>query len=179
MAVYAGRYARALAEIVMDLKLDAGAIDEELAGFAAAWDESPALREVFADPSIPGGKKIAILDKLTPKLGLSKTVRNFLAVLTNHERMEGFPEVLREYRREIRSMLGIAQVEFTTARVLPDEERQSVLERVRALAGGELDAKFYEDPSLLGGMLLRIGSTVYDGSVRGRLEQLKEKLATS
>ncbi len=179
MAIYEGRYARALAEIVTHSKLDPSAIDEELAGFSAAWDESPELREVFADPSIPPSKKIAILDKLTPKLGLSKTVRNFLAVLTNHERMEGFPEVLREYRREIRSMLGIAQVEFTTARVLRDDERRAVLERVGALAGGELDAKFYEDPSLLGGMLLRIGSTVYDGSVRGRLEQLKEKLATS
>ena len=162
MAIYEGRYARALAEIVTHSKLDPSAIDGELAGFATAWDESPELREVFADPSIPATKKLAIMDKLTPKLGLSKTVRNFLAVLTNRERMEGFPEVLREYRREIRSMLGIAQVEFTTARVLRDDERRAVLERVGALAGGELDAKFHEDPSLLGGMLLRIGSTVYD-----------------
>jgi F-type H+-transporting ATPase subunit delta len=106
-------------------------------------------------------------------------VRNFLAVLANHERMEAFLEVLSAYRSEIRSILGIAQVEFTTARPLDEQERQKILERVGALAGAKVEAKFYQDKSLLGGAVLRIGSTVYDGSVRGRLEQLKEKLAAS
>ena len=179
MAVYAGRYARALAEIVVDAKLDARAVNRELDDFGAAWKESRQLREAFTDPSIAVTKKIAILDKLVARLGLSKTVRNFLAVLINHERMEGLLEVLTEYRREIRSMLGIAEVEFTTARALNEEERQAVVERVGALAGAEVEATFYQDESLLGGALLRIGSTVYDGSVRGRLEQLKEKLASS
>jgi F-type H+-transporting ATPase subunit delta len=179
MALYTARYARALAEIVTESKLDVRAIDGELSDFLAAWEESRDLREVFLDPSIGSSKKVAILDKLTPRLGLSKTVRNFLAVLANHDRMEGFPEVLSEYRREIRSLLGIAQIEFTTARPLDEQERQAVVERVGALAGAEIEASFYQDPSLLGGALLRIGSTVYDGSVRGRLEQLKEKLATS
>ncbi len=178
MALYTARYARALAEIVTQTGMDARAVDGELGDFAAAWEESPDLREVFLDPSIAAGKKVAILDKLTPRLGLSKTVRNFLAVLANHDRMEAFPEVLSEYRGEIRSILGIAQVEFTTARPLDEQERQAILERVGALAGTEVEAKFYQDKSLLGGAVLRIGSTVYDGSVRGRLEQLKEKLAT-
>ncbi len=179
MALYTARYARALAEIVTDSGLDVRATDQELSDFAAAWTESRALREVMIDPSVAAAKKIAILDKLAPRLGLSKTVRNFLAVLSNHERMESFPEVLREYRREIRTLLGIAQVEFTTARVLDEQERQAVVARVGALAGAEVEATFYQDTSLLGGALLRIGSTVYDGSVRGRLEHLREKLAIS
>jgi F-type H+-transporting ATPase subunit delta len=179
MALYSSRYARALAEIVADSHLDARAIDGELTDFAAAWHESADLRGVFADPSIPAAKKVAVLDKLAPRLGLSKTVRNFLAVLINHDRIEGFTEVLAEYRAEVRKILGIAEVEFTTARVLDEAERRQVVERVGALAGAEVEATFYQDPSLLGGVLLRIGSTVYDGSVRGRLEQLKEKLATS
>jgi F-type H+-transporting ATPase subunit delta len=175
MALYTARYARALAEIVTESGLDVHAIDAEL----GAWEESRDLREVFLDPSIGSVKKVAILDKLTPRLGLSKTVRNFLAVLANHDRLEGFPEVLSEYRREIRTLLGIAQVEFTTARPLDEEERHAVLARVGELAGAEVEASFYQDASLLGGAVLRIGSTVYDGSVRGRMEQLKEKLATS
>jgi F-type H+-transporting ATPase subunit delta len=179
MALYTARYARALAEIVTESKLDVRAIDGELSDFLSAWQESRDLREVFVDPSIASSKKVAILDKLTPRLGLSKTVRNFLAVLANHDRMEGFPEVLSEYRREIRALLGIAQIEFTTARPLDEQERLAVVERVGELAGAEVEASFYQDPSLLGGALLRIGSTVYDGSVRGRLEQLKEKLAAS
>ncbi len=178
MALYAARYARALAEIVADAKLDAGAVDRELGDFAEIWHQSPELRGIFLDPSIAPAKKVAVLDKLTPRLELSKTVRNFLAVLIQHERMEGLPEVLDEYRQAIRRQLGIAQVEFTTARPLDEQQRQAVVERVGALAGTEVEARFYQDPSLLGGALLRIGSTVYDGSVRGRLEQLKEKLAS-
>jgi F-type H+-transporting ATPase subunit delta len=179
MALYTARYARALAEIVTGRKLDAHTIDGELADFAAAWDESRDLRNVFLDPSFAAAKKVQILDRLVPRLGLSRVVRNFLAVLINHDRMEGFAEILSQYRGEIRTRLGIAQVEFTTARVLDEEERRAVVERVGALAGAEVEATFYQDPSLMGGALLRIGSTVYDGTVRGRLEQLKEKLATS
>ncbi len=179
MALYAARYARALAEIVTGSKLDVHAVDRELGDFAAAWQESSQLRGVFLDPSIAPAKKVSVLDKLAPRLELSKTVRNFLAVLINHERMEGLPEVLDEYRQAIRAQTGIAQVEFTTARPLDEQERQAVVERVGALAGSEVEARFYQDPALLGGALLRIGSTVYDGSVRGRLEQLKEKLAAS
>ena len=179
MPLYTARYARALAEIVTASQLDVHAIDAELSDFLAAWRESRELREVLLDPSIAATKKVAVLDRLTPRLGLSKTVRNFLAVLSNHERMAAFPEVLGEYRREIRTLLGIARVEFTTARVLDEQERQAVVERVGALAGADVEATFYQDPSLLGGALLRIGSTIYDGSVRGRLEQLKLKLAAS
>jgi F-type H+-transporting ATPase subunit delta len=183
MSIYALRYARALAEIVSDEKaepkFDPRAIDRELGDFAGAWEESRELREVFFDPSIAATTKVAILDRLASRLELSKTVRNFLAVLSNHERMEGFPEVLTEYRAEMRRRLGIAQVEFTTARPLDEAERQVVVERIGVLAGAEVEATFYQDASLLGGALLRIGSTVYDGSVRARLEQLKEKLATS
>jgi F-type H+-transporting ATPase subunit delta len=181
MSLFAPRYARALAEIVTDPKagLDASAIDTQLNDFLAAWTESADLREIFSDPSIPPAKKVAIIDKLASRLELSKTVRNFLAVLVNHERIEAFPEVLTEYRREIRIRLGIAQVEFTTARPLDEPERQAVVQRIGELAGAEVEATFFQDPSLLGGALLKIGSTVYDGSLRGRLEQLKEKLATS
>ena len=179
MALYAARYAKALAEIVGGSKLDVQEVDRELGDFAAAWQESPELRGVFLDPSIAPGKKIAIVDQLASRLTLSKTVRNFLAVLINHERMEGFADVLSEYRQAIRVQTGIAEVEFTTARVLDDQERQAVMKRVGALAGSAVNAKFYQDPALLGGALLRIGSTVYDGSLRGRLEQLKEKLAAS
>ncbi|HEY0784616.1 MAG TPA: ATP synthase F1 subunit delta [Acidobacteriaceae bacterium] len=183
MAGYAIRYARALADVVTqstgETTLDPSAIDMELASFAAAWQESKALRGAFLDPSVAASKKVAILDKLAPRLGLSKTTRNFLAVLSNHDRMEGVTEVLEEYRREMRARLGVAEVAWTTARPLGDEERQALVQRIGALAGAQVDAKFFEDPSLLGGALLRIGSTVYDGTVRGRVQQLKEKLAVS
>lgn len=178
-APYAARYARALLDVLESSQADAETANRELADFASAWDESPALRNVFLDPSIPAPKKVEILDKLNARLGMSKPVRNFLAVIVNHERMEGFAEILGEFHRMLRGDLGIDKVEWTTARALSDEERSAVEARIHELTGKPLQATFREDPALLGGARLRIGSTVYDGSVRGRLDQLKEKLAAS
>ena len=136
-------------------------------------------RPFFLDPSVPAKTKVAILDKLAPKLELNKTARNFLAVISNHERMEGIEEIVSTYRELVRRALGIEQVEFTTARPLSDDERRAVLEKIGAAngPGTRFEATFHEDPALVGGAILKIGSTVYDGSVRGRLEGLRERLA--
>ncbi len=175
---YAARYARALLDVLESNHADAEAADRELGDFENAWDESPALRNVFFDPSINALKKVQILDKLNERLGMGKPVRNFLAVIVNHERMEGFGEILGEFRRMLRGDLGIDKAEWTSARALTDEERQAVEARIHALTGRRLEASFREDPALLGGARLRIGSTIYDGSVRGRLDALKEMLAS-
>ena len=184
MSIYALRYARALAEIISDEKaepkFDPRAIDRELGDFAGAWEESRELREVFFDPSIAATTKVAILDQArVAARTLQDRPELSSPCFRTTSAWRAFPEVLTEYRAEMRRRLGIAQVEFTTARPLDEAERQVVVERIGVLAGAEVEATFYQDASLLGGALLRIGSTVYDGSVRARLEQLKEKLATS
>ena len=179
MAAYASRYARALVDIVLEKQLDPLAVDAELGDFAAAWDESAPLREVFLDPSYPAEKKVAILDTLNTKLGMSATVRNFIAVLSNHDRMEGFDAVLAEYRREINTRLGIEEVVVTTARPLDQGARQALESKLAGSEGRRIRATFLEDRALIGGALVRVGSMVYDGSVRGRLDQLREKLAAS
>ncbi len=180
MAVaYAARYARALLDVLESTGADVETASRELGDFASSWDESSALRNVFLDPSITAAKKVEILDKLNARIAMSKPVRNFLAVIVNHERMEGFGEILGEFHRMVRGDLGIDKVEWTTARALSSEERSAVEARIHELTGKRLEATFREDPALLGGARLRIGSTVYDGSVRGRLDQLKEQLAAS
>ena len=179
MAAYASRYARALIDIVVEKQLDAPAVEAELGDFAAAWNESAALREVFLDPSYPAEKKVAILDTLNTRLGMSATVRNFIAVLSNHERMEGFNAVLAEFRREVNTRLGIEEVVVTTARPLDADAKQALEARLAGSAGRRIRATFLEDRALIGGAMVRVGSMVYDGSVRGRLAQLREKLAAS
>ena len=174
---YAGRYARALLEVLEQNKSDAEAADRELGEFAAAWRESAPLRSVFLDPSYPAKQKVGLLDKLNGRLGMSGTVRNFLAVIVNHERMDGFEAIVEEFQRLLRGNLRIDKVEWTTARPLDERERQAVEARMHALTGKRVEATFREDPALLGGARLRIGSTVYDGSVRGRLDGLREQLA--
>ena len=177
MPAFAARYATALAEVVVEEKLDPGPISSQLGDFAAAWHESRDLREIFLDPSYPVAQKVAVLDKLNTRLELSGPVRNFIAVLISHDRMGGFDEVVADYRREIDRRLGISEVTVTTARPLEDDERKELELHAATLAGGRVNAHFSEDGALIGGVVLRIGSTVYDGSVRGRLDRLKQQLA--
>ncbi|RRA48573.1 ATP synthase F1 subunit delta [Acidipila sp. EB88] len=176
--VYAARYARALLDVVETNKIDPEAAGRELADLLDAWSESAALRNVFLDPSYAADKKISLLDKLNERLHMQKTLRNFIAVILRHERMEAFPEIVSEYDRMVRGDLKIARVEWTSARALSTEERGAIEQRIAELTGTRVEATFREDPALLGGARLQIGSVVYDGTVRGRLDQLKERLAS-
>jgi F-type H+-transporting ATPase subunit delta len=131
---------------------------------------------LFANPAVPTLQKVAILDKLNAKLGLQKELRNLLAVLINNERIGQVHEVALAYRAELQERMGIRQAEIVTARELSIEERSGLVTGVGKLAGSRIEPSFKLDTSILGGTVVRIGSTVYDGSVRGRLERLKEAL---
>jgi F-type H+-transporting ATPase subunit delta len=178
MAAIAAPYARALADVVLEAHLNTNDVDGQLNDFAATWHGSADLREVFLDPSFAAGQKVGILDKLNAKLGLSVQVRNFIAVLIQHNRLNLFDEVLAEYHKELNRRLGISQVQVTTARALDADEKQAIEQKISALTGTQVQAAYSEDASLLGGVVVRVGSTVYDGSVKGKLERLKEQLAS-
>jgi F-type H+-transporting ATPase subunit delta len=176
MAAFVSRYARAFADVVASAKLDTAAIDRQLDDFLGTWDGSAELRELFINPAVPAVQKVAILDKLNARLGLQKELRNLLAVLINNDRIGQVHEVAAGYRAELQERLGIRQAEIVTARELSGEERDKLVAGVGELAGSRIDPTFKLDKSILGGTVVRIGSTVYDGSVRGRLERLKEAL---
>ena len=176
MASFAPAYARALADVVLDASMDTAGIDSQLQDFASTLGDSQELREVLYSPSIKLDRRLAILDALNEKMHLNREVRNFIAVLMRNSRLHAFNEVLAAYRREINLRSGIADATVTSARKLDDAERQAVEQQAASLAGRQIRAIFQEDSALVGGMILRIGSTVYDGSVRGRLERLQEQL---
>jgi F-type H+-transporting ATPase subunit delta len=176
MPAFVARYATAFAEVAAAAKLDTGEIDQQLADFLATWQGSPELRELFENPAVPAAQKVAILDKLNAKLGLQKELRNLIAVLIDNDRISHVAEVAAAYRRILQEQSGIRPAEITTARELGQDERDKLVAEVAKLAGARIDATFKLDDSILGGTVVRIGSTVYDGSVRGRLERLKETL---
>ena len=178
MPAFVSRYARAFADVVGSAKLDSAALDRQLADFLATWDGSAELREFFANPAVGAPQKIAILDKLNARLGLQKELRNLLAVLINNDRIANVHEVAAAYRAELQERQGIRQAEIVTARELGEQERGSLVESVGKLARARVQATFKLDKDILGGTIVRIGSTVYDGSVRGRLERLREELAS-
>jgi F-type H+-transporting ATPase subunit delta len=176
MAAFVSRYASAFLDVVTSARLDTAAIDRQIADFLATWDGSAELREFFVNPAVPAIQKVGILDKLNAKLGLQKELRNLLAVLINNGRIGQVDEVIQAYRRLLQEQSGIRQAEIVTARALSEQERSALVMDIGRLAGARIEASFKLDASLLGGTVVRIGSTVYDGSVRGRLARLKETL---
>lgn len=176
MAAFVSRYAQAFIDVITAAGLDTAAIDRQLNDFLGTWDGSAELRDLFANPAVAAVQKVAILDKLNAKLGLQKELRNLLAVLINNDRIGQVHEVVAAYRAALQERLGIRQAEIVTARELSEQERATLLESVGKLAGAKVEASFKLDKSILGGTVVRIGSTVFDGSVRGRLERLKETL---
>jgi F-type H+-transporting ATPase subunit delta len=179
MAVFAARYARALADVVLDAKLNTAEVAQQLEDFAATFRGSKDLREILLNPSIPARQRVAVLDKVNGRVGCGPQVRNFLAVLIKHERLGALAEILEEYRLEMNRRLSISDADVVTARPLEEQERAKLEAEVAELAGTRVKATFRQDKSLIGGAIVRIGSTIYDGSVRGRLERLKERLVSS
>src|SRR5271169_5719871 len=101
MAAFAARYAKAFADVVAEFHLGAPEVDKQLTDFLASWDESPELREVFRDPSVPAEQKIAVLDAMKGKLRLAPQVRNLLAVLIHNGRIGAIHEIATEYHKEL------------------------------------------------------------------------------
>jgi F-type H+-transporting ATPase subunit delta len=176
MAAFVSRYASAFLDVATAAHLDSSAIDRQFTDFLATWNGSADLREFFENPAIPAVQKVMFLDKLNAKLGLQKELRNLLAVLINNGRISAVAEVAAAYRKLLQDQLGIRQAEITTARELDPAERALLLSSVGKLAGARIEASFKLDKSILGGTVVRIGSTIYDASVRGRLDRLKEAL---
>jgi F-type H+-transporting ATPase subunit delta len=179
MSVFAARYARAFADVVMDAQLNPAEVAQQLEDFAATFAGSKDLRELLLNPSLPTRKRVAILDTVNSRVGCGPKVRNLLAVLIGHERLGALAEIVEEYRLEMNRRLSISEAEVVTARPLEAQERKKLEGRVAELAGGRVQATFREDKTLIGGAIVRIGSTIYDGSVRGRLERLKERLVSN
>jgi F-type H+-transporting ATPase subunit delta len=178
MANVANVYARAFADVIFHLHLDPHGTLQQVQSLADLMHESRELREVWATPSIPAVQKRAVLDALVARENISQPVRNFLAVLIDHRRVNFLVPVLEQLEREINQRLGIAEAQVTSARELADGERRSLELQVGQLTGKQVQARYAEDASILGGAIVRVGSTIYDGSVKGKLERMKEALSS-
>jgi len=180
MAAVDSRYARAFAAVVLEQKLDQAAAEAQLNDFAATFEQSGDLREVFEDPSVPEAQKLKVLDAIASRMGMSGAVRNFIAVITHHGRLRELREILASYAALADEETGIAEAEIITARPLDDAGRNLMEQQVAKLAGGQkVRASYSEDATLLGGAVVKLGSTVYDGSVRAQLQQLKQRLVAA
>ena len=177
MAIVDLRYARALDEVVVAQQLPRDAVKGQLSDFLSTFEGSPELREVMENPSIPEEQKLRLLDAIAGRVGMSKAVRNFLAVVTHHMRLQELGEIFQAYLEMADKDNRVTEAEVTSARPLDEEGKRSLEQSIARLAGGgSVRASYREDPALLGGAVIKVGSTVYDGSVRGQLEQMKQSM---
>jgi F-type H+-transporting ATPase subunit delta len=179
MAVFAPRYAQAFASVAASLKLDMAAAQRQMEDFAASYDGSPELREVLNDPSIPAAQKLKVLDAIAEKIGMFREVRNFFAVIMDHEHLPELREILTAYDELADEASGYTEAEVTSARALSGDDRGELEAQVAKLAGGKVRVTYLEDASLLGGAVVKIGSTVYDGSVKAQFAQMKQRLVNA
>ena len=170
------QYATALA----DIALEQGAADtvkKQLDDFGAAYAESAELRNVLANPAVERTAKHGVIEKLATRLGASRIVRNFLFVIVDNQRTHLLPEILQSFEEVIRQRQGAAEAEVTSASELTAPQKTQLQQTLERLTGRKIQAKYSLDPALLGGAVVRIGDTIYDGSVRNRLNQMRARLA--
>ena len=176
MSVFS-RYARAFADVVIEKKLDPRKAEDELGAFVKIVESVPVLRTVWENPSVEARQKQAVLDEIIARIGASRLLRNFIAVLIDHKRVAALPEIARQFELDLNERLGMADAEVTSARELSAAEKKALETRVGELTGKKVRARYNPDAKVLGGAVVKVGSTIYDGSIRGQLEKLKQELA--
>jgi F-type H+-transporting ATPase subunit delta len=170
------QYATALADIALE-QAAAEPVKKQLEDFGAAYAESAELRNVLANPAVELAAKHGVIEKLAARLGASRMVRNFLFVVADNQRTHLLPEILQSFEDVIRQRQGMAEAEVTSAAELTAPQKTQLQQTLERLTGRKIQAKYSLDPALLGGAVVRIGDTIYDGSVRNRLNQMRARLA--
>lgn len=174
----ATRYANALADVVTSRTSSVRPEDAlgQLRAFEAVVRGSADLYNALTTPAVPANRKRAVVARIGGLLNISQTARNFLYVLVDHRRIGEISEIVQSLELVLDERLGFARAEVAAARELSEEQRKSLTAELERISGKRIRAQFGVDPSLIGGVVARIGSTVYDGSLRGQLNSLGRRL---
>lgn len=175
MSATAQRYAAALADVAMEHK-SAEAVKKDLGAFVEMFFSSSDLRNALESPAVNREVKVKVITAIAAKAGLNAAVRNFICLVVDHGRTEILREMDRAFATELNKRLGIEEAEVTSARELSGAEKKELTTVLERRTGKKIEAQFQEDKALLGGAIVRLGSTIYDGSVREQLNRLRERL---
>lgn len=171
----ARRYAVALADAVIGTG-ETETVRREIAQCAELFETSADLQNVFTNPAITHANKEKVLESLLAKIKLANATSNFLKVLLQNGRLSELSEINDRFEAVLAERSGVVSAEITSARELPADERAEFEKNLERITGKKVDIAFAIDQNIIGGVVTRIGSTVFDGSVRTKLENLKEQL---
>jgi F-type H+-transporting ATPase subunit delta len=171
----AERYAGALVDVALE-NHQADQVKHELADFATLMRESAELHSLLANPSIARAVKHKVIEEIVNRMGASRTLRNYLFVIVDQRRAAMLIEIEQAFGRLLDARQGITQAAVTSAADLTEVERAELGAALSKLTGQKVQAQFTTDKALIGGAVVRIGSTIYDGSVRTQLERMRAQM---
>ncbi|HEY0005297.1 MAG TPA: ATP synthase F1 subunit delta [Pyrinomonadaceae bacterium] len=175
MQAVARRYATALADVVIS-QGEEREVQDELKAWEQLMQSNTQLLEVFRNPTIPYEQKRKVLNTLIARTRVRQTTANFLQVLLQNQRLAELGEVNRRFAQILEERAGVVSAEVTTARPVSASLQEALRSKLADLTGKQVRLNFTTDEELIGGMVTRIGSTIYDGSVRSQLQQVKERM---
>jgi F-type H+-transporting ATPase subunit delta len=149
----------------------------QLQEFSQLMQQNAELRILFSTPAIPMNKKLAVLSGIAPRTGIQKVAQSFLSVVLEHERFPVLGEIVDAFELLLNERLGIVVAQISSAHALGDAEKQELEKALRVRTGKQVRMRFSIDSGLIGGVTAQVGSTIYDGSVRGQLDRLRSELA--
>lgn len=173
----ANRYARALVDVVLAPTSPLKPVDAvgQLRSMEHIITSSPELRSALLTPAIQTSRKRAVMGQLAGRLGVSQLIRNFIYVIIDRRRVGIIHEIREAFELLLDERLGFVRAEVTSAETLDHKHSSEIESELSGLTGKRMRLHFAVDPALLGGVVARIGSRVYDGSLRGQLEQLRRQ----
>jgi F-type H+-transporting ATPase subunit delta len=172
----ARRYAAALADVIIERNEEA-AVREELTAWEGMILSNPPLLEAFTNPTVPYEQKAKVLNELITRTKVRPTTANFLRILLKNQRLAEIAQVNAKLAQVLDERAGVVSAQVTSARPVADSIKTALEEKLRLITGKRIRLSFQTDETLLGGIVTRIGSTIYDGSVRTQLQRLGEELA--
>jgi F-type H+-transporting ATPase subunit delta len=174
MSVAASRYAKALLDVLYPGKAEGGR--EQLLRFTSVLSQQADARLFLENPTVSTDQRRALLNKIGDAVSLDSHIRNFLGLLIDRNRLELLEEIVSTYEALLDDRVGIVRARVTSAVELDTKQREEVEARLRAVTGKKVRVEIFVDPSLIGGLVAQVGSTIYDGSIRQQLHSFRNNL---
>jgi F-type H+-transporting ATPase subunit delta len=174
MSVAATRYAKALLDVLYPNRAEMGR--EQLIKFASVLSQQSDARLVLENPTVSPERRKELLNKIGDALTLDAPIRNFLGLLVERNRLDLTDEIVSTYEALLDEKLGVVKARITSALELDSRQREEVAARLQALTGKKVRMEVSVDPSLIGGLVAQVGSTIYDGSIRQQLQTFRNSL---
>jgi F-type H+-transporting ATPase subunit delta len=171
-----GRYARSLTEVAFEENLEQE-VTENLNTYGEIFRAVPDLLEAFGTPAVPREQKEKLLDDLMTKYPVNPVTSNFLRILLQHNRIGFFQQILKLYLKLVNERKGIVSARVTTAMALSEEELKKMSEKLSAITGKSVNIEPQTDATILGGVIVQLGNTIFDGSIKAKLVEMKRRLA--